>query len=62
MCDSGNISKFSGIGREENDSKRTAGEQRVNISRDRVGAGYNLAGLKKQSRADLYFVGSIVLA
>ncbi len=42
------------MAREENYSKRTAGEQRVNI----VGAGYNLAGagLKKQSRADLYIV------
>ncbi len=32
-----------------------AGEQRVNISREQVGAGYNLAGAgrKKQSRADL---------
>ncbi len=48
-------SKFSGNGREENYSKRTAGEQRENISREQVGAGYNLkgAGLKKQSRADL---------
>ncbi len=37
-------------------SKRTAGEQRVNISWERVGVGYNLAGagLKKQFRADLY--------
>ncbi len=42
---------------EENYSKRTAGEQRVNVSRERVNAGYNLAGagLKKQSHADLYF-------
>ncbi len=41
------------LGREENYSKRTAGEQRVNISWERVGAEYNLegVGLKKNSPA-----------
>ncbi len=34
-------SKF--ISHEENYSKRTADEQRVNIYRERVGAGYNIA-------------------
>ncbi len=46
-------SKFSGNGREDNYSKRTAGEQRGNISRERVGSGYNLTGASG-TRSDLY--------
>ncbi len=46
-------SKFSGNGREDNCSKRTAGEQRGNISWEWVGAGYNLTGASG-TRSDFY--------